>query len=155
MRILVESPEAGVHMATSKDGIRLVCFQGHPEYDTVSLLKEWQRDLGLYADGNLKQEPPFPAHYLRGKGLSLAEEFRMKVEQGVYYDHTKKGKLPPEIEQAVVAMTPNRWSSARRALLSNWIGAILDKTNVDRKKPFMDGVNPENPFNLPPEPEEP
>jgi len=36
----VESGE-GVHLATSADGLRVVFFQGHPEYDTVSLLKEY------------------------------------------------------------------------------------------------------------------
>lgn len=149
MRVLVNSEEAGVHMVTSKDGLRMVGWQGHPEYDTVSLLKEWQRDLGLYHSGEKKSEPPFPAHYLRGKGLSLAEEFRAKAERGQYYDPENKGKLPPDLERAIIDNTPNRWSSARRALLSNWIGAVLRVTHYDRKKPFMDGVNPDNPLELP------
>lgn len=153
MRILVQSDEAGVHMVTSRDGLRMVGWQGHPEYDTISLLKEWERDLGLYADGDLKQQPPYPAHYLRGNGLRLAEEFRLRVEQGEYYNIIKKGQMPPEIEQAVVSVTPNRWNSACRTLLSNWVGAILDKTHVDRTKPFMNGVNPDNPFNLPYDPD--
>src|SRR3569832_2918391 len=37
-KVLVESEDAGVHMAVSGDGLRTVVFQGHPEYDTVSLL---------------------------------------------------------------------------------------------------------------------
>ena len=40
LRVLVESEEVGVHLATSADGLRFVFFQGHPEYDTVSLLKD-------------------------------------------------------------------------------------------------------------------
>ncbi|MES9859771.1 MAG: homoserine O-succinyltransferase, partial [Candidatus Thiodiazotropha sp. 4PDIVS1] len=38
LKVLVESEEAGVHLAVSSDGIRVVYFQGHPEYDTISLL---------------------------------------------------------------------------------------------------------------------
>ena len=37
-RVLVESDVAGVHLAVSPDGLRQVMFQGHPEYDIVSLL---------------------------------------------------------------------------------------------------------------------
>ena len=40
VHILVESEEAGVHLAVSQDRLRMVFFQGHPEYDTISLLKE-------------------------------------------------------------------------------------------------------------------
>ena len=43
--VLVESPDAGVHLATSADGLRLVFFQGHPEYDSFSLLKEYKREV--------------------------------------------------------------------------------------------------------------
>jgi len=53
LHILVES-EIGVHLATSHDGISFIFFQGHQEYDTVSLLKEYKRDLLLYASGELE-----------------------------------------------------------------------------------------------------
>lgn len=132
MRILIAGESAGVHMVTSRDGLRMVGWQGHPEYDTVSLLKEWQRDIGLYAEGDLEKEPPFPAHYLKGKGLSLTENFRRQVEQGEFFNFSKKGQMPPDLEKEVIDHTPNRWSSARRILLSNWVGAILNKVNAER-----------------------
>ena len=37
--------EAGVHAAVSEDGFRRVYFQGHPEYDANSLLKEYKREV--------------------------------------------------------------------------------------------------------------
>ena len=43
--VLVESAEAGVHLAVSADGFRFVYFQGHPEYDFNSLLKEHKREV--------------------------------------------------------------------------------------------------------------
>ena len=51
-RVLVESEEAGVHLAVSPDGLRLVMFQGHPEYDTVSLLKEYKREINRFVTGS-------------------------------------------------------------------------------------------------------
>ncbi len=96
------------------------------------------------------QEPPFPAHYLRDAGFSLADQFRKNAAQGRFFNPDKKGQMPPELEREVTALTPNRWSSARRALLSNWIGAVLRATNKDRRIRFMDGVDPHNPLGLPP-----
>ncbi len=46
MQTLVEGKDSGVYMATSPDGFRQICLQGHPEYDTMSLLKEYKRDVG-------------------------------------------------------------------------------------------------------------
>ncbi|MCK4493688.1 MAG: homoserine O-succinyltransferase, partial [Methylococcales bacterium] len=44
IKILVTSEAAGVHLAVSQDGFRIVYFQGHPEYDDISLLKEYKRE---------------------------------------------------------------------------------------------------------------
>ncbi|PCI55455.1 MAG: homoserine O-succinyltransferase [Alphaproteobacteria bacterium] len=152
MPILIASEEAGVHMATSPDGLRSVFWQGHPEYNTNTLLGEFQRDLGISAErrASAEQTPlaPLPKNYFHGKGLSLIEDFRNKVEAGLYHNTEHKGHLPPEIFADIIESTPNRWSSAKRALLSNWIAAIIDKTHEERGKPFMDGVDQDNVFNL-------
>jgi homoserine O-succinyltransferase len=31
----------------SEDLLRIVFFQGHPEYDTISLLKEYKQDIAV------------------------------------------------------------------------------------------------------------
>ena len=61
--VLAEGDDAGVHLATSKAGFRFVFFQGHPEYDNNSLLKEYKRDVILYAVGKTNVYPPFPDNY--------------------------------------------------------------------------------------------
>jgi len=60
LNILVESDSGMVHLATSPDGFRQILFQGHPEYDTISLLKEYKREVMLYFNGTNQQHPPFP-----------------------------------------------------------------------------------------------
>lgn len=156
MSVLVSSEDAGVHMATSRDGLRSILWQGHPEYRTNSLMKEWKRDFGNAIVARLKGErveslPPFPENYFRGKSKDLIETFREKVLLGHFDDQIKKsGKLymPEETERQIEANIPNRWSSSRRAMLGNWLAAIMDKTNFDRKKPFMEGVDPDDVFGL-------
>jgi len=46
VEVLAKSP-IGVHLAVSPDLFRIVFFQGHPEYDTISLLKEYKREVAL------------------------------------------------------------------------------------------------------------
>ena len=63
LRVLVDSDEAGVHMAVSPDQFRIVYFQGHPEYDYNSLLKEYKREVSRYLDDEVDAAPPDPEHY--------------------------------------------------------------------------------------------
>ncbi len=64
LTVLAESAEGGVHMAVSPDGFRVVYFQGHPEYDANSLLKEYKREVLRFLGGELDAPPPFPENYL-------------------------------------------------------------------------------------------
>lgn len=45
LKILAESEEAGVFLCMTHDG-RQVFVMGHPEYDRMTLDKEYQRDIG-------------------------------------------------------------------------------------------------------------
>lgn len=137
MVTLIESTEAGVHMAVSKDGFRQICLQGHPEYDTLSLLKEYKRDVGWYQDGKTEEYPPFPAHYFSPEAQEILEDIKTKILAG------KKVKFP-EIE--IEALLENTWADSARSMLSSWIGHVYQVTNVDRQKQFMDGVDPDNPL---------
>ena len=44
LEVLIAGEEAGVLLAVSSDGLRFAYFQGHPDYDTISLMKEYKRD---------------------------------------------------------------------------------------------------------------
>lgn len=136
MRILVNSFEGGVHLATSADGFRLVCFQGHQEYDTVSLLKEYRRDLALHFKGELEGGmPPRPAHYFSSEALELIEQYL-------------RDPSAPFPEDDIAGHIENTWRDSARAIIGNWIGQVYQTTNMDRRKHFMNGINPDNPLGL-------
>lgn len=141
MKILVESPEAGVHLATSPDGIRLVCFQGHPEYDMVSLLKEYRREVMNYIERKRPDYPPFPEHYFNDiRAMELAAAFKNDVLDG------KTDRPFPEEE--LTKLLENTWADSARSAISAWVGIIYQITHVDRNKPFMDGIDPNNPLGI-------
>ncbi|OZA28458.1 MAG: homoserine O-succinyltransferase, partial [Hydrogenophilales bacterium 17-61-9] len=82
VKVLVESAQAGVHLAVSPDGLRTVFFQGHPEYDTVSLLKEYKRDLQLAAVGTQRTALPYPARYFNRQAQALLAEYNSRLQAG-------------------------------------------------------------------------
>jgi homoserine O-succinyltransferase len=123
--VLVESDEAGVHMAASPDGISEVYFQGHPEYDTVSLLKEYKRDVLLYLDNDyaaIDTCPPFPAHYFSPEAATIANDFVVSAERA----KATGRPLPDFPEAAIEPYLHNTWSDTARAVFSNWINLICD-----------------------------
>ena len=63
LTVLAESLDGGVHMAISPDQFRVIYFQGHPEYDYNSLLKEYKREVMRFLSGELQAPPPVPEHY--------------------------------------------------------------------------------------------
>lgn len=143
-RVLVESEQGGVHLATSADGFRMVFFQGHPEYDTISLLKEYKRDLMLYAKGVFKSAPPFPKHYFGCQEQALLNEYRDRLESAL-----ARGQALPEFpESLLAARLDNTWHDTAEAVLANWLGLMYQITHPMRKLPFMEFVDPENPLGV-------
>ena len=140
MRILVESPEAGVHLATSRDGLRLVCLQGHPEYDMFSLLKEYRREVQNYIERTRPDYPPFPEHYFDVKAQEIAAKYKNDVLDG------KTDQPFPE--ELVASYLDNTWADSARSSVGSWVGLVYQVTHMDRKKPFMDGIDPDNPLDL-------
>ena len=144
LRILIESEDIGVHLATSKDGLRFVFSQGHPEYDTISLLKEYKREVNLYAQGQRKDYPPFPVSYFPVREQALLNEYRYRLDTALQ----QGGPLPDFPESRVIKRLDNTWHDTAEAVISNWMGCVYQVTHNDRRIAFMDDVNPDNPLSL-------
>lgn len=144
LHVLVESETAGVHLAVSPDGLRGVFFQGHPEYDTISLLKEYKRDLLLHAQGRLAERPPFPANYLKHREQAILDEYAARLSAAC-----ELGRPLPEFpEKLVGARLDNTWHDTAEAVVGNWIGCVYQVTHRDRRRPFMEGIDPDDPLML-------
>ncbi|MDH5355590.1 MAG: homoserine O-succinyltransferase [Gammaproteobacteria bacterium] len=144
LRTLVVGDDGSVHLATSADGFRTVFFQGHPEYDTVSLLKEYKREISNYINGISADYPPLPDNYLGLYESAILREYASRVD-----DARENGSSIPEFPEALVLATlDNTWHDTACAVVGNWMGLIYQITHNDRKIPFMSGVNPDDPLNL-------
>ncbi len=144
LKVLAEGEEAGVLLAVSPDLFRMIYFQGHPEYDAYSLLKEYKREVFRFLHGELNAPPPYPKHYFSPKAMEIAERFLNKAtlarEQGE--------EIPDFPEPQILPLVDNTWRDTGKAIINNWLGLVYRLTNIDRKQQYMDGVNRDNPLNL-------
>ena len=144
IRVLVESLEGDFHLGTSADGIRTIYLQGHPEYDAVSLLKEYRRELDRFLAGDIDAIPPTPANYLTPEAARLVHDH---VEAALRA-RDAGAPLPAFPEERLVPLLDTTWTDTGRALFNNWLGLIYRLTDVVRGVPFMPGVDPEDPLRL-------
>ncbi|GBU10082.1 homoserine O-succinyltransferase [Gammaproteobacteria bacterium] len=159
IKVLVKSKVAGVHLAVSEDGFRFVYFQGHPEYEINSLLKEYKREVQRFIKKEIKLYPPFPTHYFGQKAKDLLESYEALVVS--YLNENKDididinsdkaqilfkslfNKFP---EEQVLAHIDNTWNDTGKILINNWLGLVYQLTNSQRDLPFMDGIDKNNPL---------
>jgi len=144
LHVLATSEQADVHLAVSEDQFRLVFFQGHPEYDIISLLKEYKREVKRFFSGECDDYPPFPENYFTLQSQAALNEYRDEV---IKAKNTQQ-EFPEFPEKLITEKLDNTWHDTAEAILNNWIGSVYQVTNMDRKKPFQDNINPENPLNF-------
>jgi len=144
LKVLVESFDAGVHLAVSEDGFRLVFFQGHPEYDINSLLKEYKREVVRYAKGERLDYPPLVENYFSLRTQAILDEHRERVVAA----RQRRQPIPELPESLVAASLDNTWHDSAEAVINNWMGKVYQITNQDRRLPFMPGVDPRDPLGL-------
>jgi homoserine O-succinyltransferase len=142
--ILVESPVAGVHLAVSEDLFRIVYFQGHPEYDINSLLKEYKREINRFIDRERTDYPAFPNNYFDIQSQAILQEHREQIEAAL----AQATLIPNFPESLITERLHNTWHDTGEAIINNWVGQVYQLTNSDRKKCFMDSIDPDDPLGI-------
>ncbi len=144
LTVLAHSEEAGVHLAVSPDLFRTVYFQGHPEYDINSLLKEYKREVSRYLNGELDLPPPYPEHYFSAAVSDIAERYLRQAQEA----KKERQPLPQFPESEMLPHVDNTWRDTGKAIVNNWLGLVYRLTNLDRKKQFMAGIDPDDPLGI-------
>ena len=75
---------------------------------------------------------------------AVYREYQYRVDKQL----GKELAVPGFPEQIVMDRLKNTWKDTASAVVGEWIGLIYQYTNVDRKKPFMQGVDMDNPLGL-------
>ncbi len=117
--LLSWSDETGADAFTRDYPSLLLFFQGHPEYESTTLLKEYRRDVGRFLAGTQENYPTLPVGYLSAKDTARVETFR----QAALAD--RRAELIEQFPFAEVAGgLRNTWQPAAIAIYRNWLGHI-------------------------------
>jgi homoserine O-succinyltransferase len=117
--VLSFSPETGADAFVRHERSLMLLFQGHPEYDDTTLLKEYRRDVGRYLNGQQAHYPTLPHGYFSAEAVAVLEGFR---EQALAQRAPELlGQFP---FAAVAAALTNSWRPAAVAIYRNWLDFI-------------------------------
>jgi len=130
-RVLTRSAEAGVEaFVKEQDGGSLfVFFQGHPEYDADSLLREYRRDVGRFLRGESSTYPEAPRNYFGGAATFLADDFRTRATGERHGDLV--GEFPI---RRLAAGIEDTWHAGAVGIYRNWI-KYLKHQKRNRRSP--------------------
>lgn len=114
--ILSASELSGADAFVAERGSLLVFFQGHPEYQETTLLREYRRDVGRYLNGTQAHYPTLPHGYLSAEAAALLEAFKSRALA------RREAALLDEFPFAAVsAAITNTWGASALAIYRNWL----------------------------------
>ena len=119
--VLIASEQVGVQLATEKD-LCFVYFQGHPEYDDISLLKEYKREIIRYVVGDIDEYPPVPLNYFNEQAMQRIADYKTQIQKA----SDKQVMLEQFPEDELKQFISNPWKEEASAIFSNWISLIAN-----------------------------
>jgi homoserine O-succinyltransferase len=116
-QVLTRSEAAGVDIFAKQFQSRFIFFQGHPEYDALSLQREYMRDLARYLAGEREEYPPIPAKYF--DAASEAHLHAFEAHAKAERDPTLAAGLPGLTLRGDLAA-----GVAAHVILRNWLAFL-------------------------------
>jgi homoserine O-succinyltransferase/O-acetyltransferase len=125
--VLTRSEDAGVDMFVKQHKALFVFLQGHPEYESDTLSREYRRDVGRYLRGETDRYPTMPQGYFDGDtAQALAalrgEAMSRRSEELLTYVSTT-------LEHGAIT---NTWHSTATCIYRNWLQYIRDQKEAER-----------------------
>jgi homoserine O-succinyltransferase len=128
-QILTRAGNAGADTFVKQRNALFVFFQGHPEYDTNSLLLEYRRDVCRYVRRERENYPETPAGYFDRDSEEVLAAFRNRVIDA------KREELLAEFPTArVEANLANKWRPAAVNIYRNWLKYLWAEKERQRRK---------------------
>jgi homoserine O-succinyltransferase/O-acetyltransferase len=118
-KVLTRSTEAGVDTFINQQKSLFIFFQGHPEYESDTLLREYQRDVGRYIKGQVLNYPSMPRSYFDATTVDALAKLQEKT--------LTRGREDLLLELACVLAKKridNTWQSSAASIYRNWLRHI-------------------------------
>lgn len=126
-KILTRSNTAGVDAFARQDGSFFLFFQGHPEYEADTLLREYRRDVARFLTGEREHYPPPPFGYFSDDAAAAAEAFRARALRD------RRSELIAEFPKSMLeAGLQCPWRAAALGTYEKWC-AYLSARKAERR----------------------
>ncbi len=124
--ILTKSKQGAVDsFMKEKSGRLILHFQGHPEYSTSTLLKEYRRDIRRFLRQERETYPSKPFEYFDTSGAALLDKFR--DELSINPTEQQMSQFPDrQLERSL----QNTWADSAAILYKNWLDYIVAKKSA-------------------------
>jgi homoserine O-succinyltransferase len=111
-----------------------VFFQGHPEYEPVTLLREYRRDVSRFISGENTHYPVMPSGYFASEAADALTAFR---EQVMASPHPDRMAGFPDL--AISEQISNSWREPAVRIFENWIEYLAEHKTYPSSKNHSDG----------------
>ena len=119
--LLTSSAESGADMFIKQSRSLFVFFQGHPEYEATTLLREYRRDVGRFLRDQQPHYPAPPHEYFSPAALKLLSSFEQRAITA------RSADLLTEFPFAEITDTVrNSWSADATRIYRNWLARLRD-----------------------------
>jgi homoserine O-succinyltransferase len=123
--ILSSIANDGVDTFIRQEKSLFVFFQGHPEYESDTLMREYRRDLARFLKGETSTYPLLPAGYFDRDTESVLTALRS--ESGASCNAQLLLKVASVVENAPVT---NTWQHSATTIYRNWLNEIRTRKNA-------------------------
>ena len=118
-RVLTRAADAGIDTFIKQQKALFVFFQGHPEYESDTLLREYRRDVGRYFKGEADRYPSMPRSYFDADTMDALTGLQERAAS------SRSGELLLEISNALGERTiENTWNPSAAGIYRNWLEYI-------------------------------
>lgn len=126
--VLTRANDASVNMFVKQKKSLLVFFQGHPEYETNSLLLEYRRDVGRYVRREVATYPQIPCGYFDAETASILTTLQERI-----VSDRRPGLLADFPISRLETTLTNAWRPAATCIYANWLSYLCAQKNTGNR----------------------
>ena len=115
-KVLTRTSDGGVDTFVKQDAGLFVFFQGHPEYESKTLMGEYRRDIGRYLKGEMENYPLLPLDYFEEATEQSLQEMEAKARE------SRQEKFLGEVSAVLDGVRiHNTWRNTAVLIYRNWL----------------------------------
>jgi homoserine O-succinyltransferase/O-acetyltransferase len=115
-QVLTRTSDGSVDTFVKQDAGLFVFFQGHPEYQSETLMGEYRRDVGRYLKGEMENCPLLPLDYFEEETEQTLRKIEAKART------SRQEELLGEVSAVLNSVRiRNTWRSTAALIYRNWL----------------------------------